>query len=157
MGLIVKYVQHAVPPLSRPGLGFEKSRTSCSPHQKKKAATNTSSYKGRRKLVSSGGEIASRKPCAKNRSASHSHVPWPACSHKREHAFAGSSESTSSRRLGRLKRWEDRRGSKSTRHMKELEGNLMTKSSPILQASSSMSKLPPGRSEGPILCAFISH
>ena len=42
------------------------------PTKKKKAATNTSSYKGRRKLVSSGGEIASRKPCAKNRSASHS-------------------------------------------------------------------------------------
>ena len=85
------------------------------------------------------------------------HVLWPACSHKGEHAFAGSSASTSSRRLGRLKRWEDRRRSKSTRHVKELEGNLMTKSSPILQASSSMSKLPPGKSEGPILCAFISH
>lgn len=85
------------------------------------------------------------------------HVLWPACSHKGEHAFAGSSASTSSRRLGRLKRWEDRRRSKSTPHVKELEGNLMTKSSPILQASSSMSKLPPGKSEGPILCAFISH
>ena len=54
--------------------------------------------------------------------------------------------------LGRL-----RRGSKPTQHMKELKGNLMTQSSPTLQASSSMSKLPHGGSEGSILCAFTSH
>lgn len=147
----MKYVQHAVPPLPRPALGFEKSRTSCSPYQKKKAAMNTSSYKDdesgfllEEKLLP-GNHVQKQERIALHVCLSLLAPLWGLSVHQLQ-------RSGPTQALGRL-----RRGSKPTQHMKELKGNLMTQSSPTLQASSSMSKLPHGGSEGSILCAFISH
>ena len=121
------------------------------PTKKKKAAMNTSSYKDdesgfllEEKLLP-GNHVQKQERIALHVCLSLLAPLWGLSVHQLQ-------RSGPTQALGRL-----RRGSKPTQHMKELKGNLMTQSSPTLQASSSMSKLPHGGSEGSILCAFISH
>lgn len=127
------------------------------PTKKKKAATNTSSYKDdesgfllEEKLLPGNHvqkqERIALRVCLSLLALTDVSTPlWGLSVHQLQ-------RSGPTQALGRL-----RRGSKPTQHMKELKGNLMTQSSPTLQASSSMSKLSHGGSEGSILCAFISH
>ena len=128
-----------------------KSQGHLVPPTKKKAAMNTSSYKDdesgfllEEKLLP-GNHVQKQERIALHVCLSLLAPLWGLSVHQLQ-------RSGPTQALGRL-----RRGSKPTQHMKELKGNLMTQSSPTLQASSSMSKLPHGGSEGSILCAFISH